>query len=207
MVCITGGTDLIPEKIPILRRGLAYRGEKTTTISLRTSRVFHLEILRSNMLSTNKYQDSVADSTRRRSENLRARMLLFVLSFRLLSSRFFFLLRHFLPTPPSSFPAWFSTTDGFDRFRVSNGGKLRSEPQSLPYEERSARRSNNSPIRAETSWLVLEREYRSTTLEYSEQRLAISWSIDVENEIDNLLYRGRREERGKAGVKLGVGYG
>lgn len=89
MVCIIGGTDLIPEKIPILRRGLAYRGEKTTTISLRTSRVFHLEILRSNMLSTNKYQDSVADSTRRRSENLRARMLLFVLSFRLLPSRFF----------------------------------------------------------------------------------------------------------------------
>lgn len=89
MVCIIGGTDLIPEKIPILRRGLAYRGEKTTTISLRTSRVSHLEILRSNMLSTNKYRDSVADSTRRRSENLRARMLLFVLSFRLLPSRFF----------------------------------------------------------------------------------------------------------------------
>lgn len=59
MVCIIGGTDLIPEKIPILRRGLAYRGEKTTTISLRTSRVFHLEILRSNMLSTNKYRSLI----------------------------------------------------------------------------------------------------------------------------------------------------
>lgn len=68
------------------------RGEKTTTISLRTSREFFQPSLaskfqRSSVLSANKYPGSAADSTRRRSGNLPARTLLHV------SSRFASFLR------------------------------------------------------------------------------------------------------------------
>lgn len=79
-----GRTDLIPKKIPPVRRlgpRLSARGEKTTTISLRASRepLFQPSLAskfqRSSMLSANKYPGSAADSTRRRSENLPARTL------------------------------------------------------------------------------------------------------------------------------------
>lgn len=109
----------IEEKISSLRRPDLQGGEKTSTISLRRTREFFIAIsyikncTKSNSLSANKYPGSAADSTRRRSGNLRARKLLLVLSLRLPSPlRFFFfflLLRHpltaALPSPTRFIPA------------------------------------------------------------------------------------------------------
>lgn len=105
---------------PIVKKARFARGEKTATISLRTTGEFFIAIscikncTKSNSLSANKYPGSAADSTRRRSGNLRARKLLLVLSLRLPSPlRFFFLffllLRHpltaALPSPTRFIPA------------------------------------------------------------------------------------------------------
>lgn len=146
----------IEEKISSLRRPDLQGGEKTSTISLRTTREFFIPIsyikncTKSNSLSANKYPGSAADSTRRRSGNLRARKLLLVLSLRLPSPlRFFFLFpspstsSHRCPTLSNSLHSRRQTISTI--FRVSSSGKFRL------FNHYPTFYSNNSLIRAETS--------------------------------------------------------
>lgn len=133
----------IEEKISSLRRPDLQGGEKTSTISLRTTREFFIAIsyikncTKSNSLSANKYPGSAADSTRRRSGNLRARKLLLVLSLRLPSPlRFFFSFSFsFDILSPLPYPlqlASFPPTDHFDHFPRLERWKV-SPFQPLPY--------------------------------------------------------------------------